>query len=272
MLRLSLSMLLTCTLIMLFSHPVSAQDQDNETLYVKIDYFKAAPGEVGEYESLEREIWKPLHEERYNRGIIKSWNFYQVMAGEPDVPYQYIAVNVFDDFGMIDYFDLEDIMQTVYPDKDPAALMEQTHASREVVRTEIWEINGKVLPDQATGVAGNYLTINYFDARGGSGEHVEMELDFWGRIHETRIDRDILNSWAMYTMVYPGGDARHYTYSTIDYYDSLQDMREPVGAALARIAHPDLSEEDIDEYFSRTGASRSLYKTELWKRIDSVGK
>jgi hypothetical protein len=271
MLRSSIRYLLTVSLILFLTLPVSAQNQDNETLYVKIDYFKAAPGAIGEYVSLEREIWKPLHEERYNRGIIRSWNFYQVMAGEPDVPYQYIAVNVFDDFGMIDYFDLEDIMNTVYPDKDPADLMKLTHASREVVRTEIWEINGKVLPEQATGVGGNYLTINFFDARGGSGEHVELELDFWGRIHETRIDKDILNSWAMYTMIYPGGDARHYTYITIDYYDSLQDMREPVGAALARTAHPDLSEEEIDEYFNRTEASRSPYKIELWTRIDSVG-
>lgn len=260
---------MTMVLIPLMSQYVHAGEGD--PLFVKIDYFKPAPGETGEYVSLERELWKPLHEERYNRGIIKSWNFYQVMAGEPDVPYQYIAVNVFDDFGMIDYFDLEDIMQTVYPDKDPGDLMKRTHASREVVRTEIWQINGKIIPEEATGVSGNYLTVNYFDSRGGSGEHMEMELDFWGRIHETRIEKDILNSWAMYTLLYPGGDARHYTYSTIDYYESLEDMREPVGAGIARIAHDGLSDEEIDNYFRRTGASRTLFKTELWKRLDYVG-
>jgi hypothetical protein len=249
----------------------SAFARQTETLYVKIDYFKPAPENMTAYEQLEREIWKPLHEERYNRGIIKSWNFYQVVAGEPDVPYRYVAVNVFDDFGMIDYFDLEDIMKSVYPDKNPDELMKKTHTSREVVRTEIWEINGKIIPESASRAHGNYLTINYFDARGGSGEHVEKELDFWGRIHETRIERDILNSWAMYTLLYPGGDARHYTYSTIDYYGALSDLREPVGQALAHIAHPDLSDDEISDYFSRTGESRTLYKTELWKRLETFG-
>lgn len=259
------------TLILTIFLTLALHAQDTETLYVKIDYFQPAPGAGSEYEKVERELWKPLHEERKNRGIIKSWNFYQVVAGEPDVPYQYIAVNVFDDFDMIDYFDLEDIINSVYPDKELAELMERTRSSREVVRTEIWEINGKIIPESASGISGNYLTINYFDSRGGSGEHEEMELDFWGRIHETRIDRNILNSWAMYTLLYPGGDARYYTYSTIDYYNSLVDMREPVGAPLARIAHPGLENDEIDDFFFRTGASRTLYKTELWKRLDSVG-
>lgn len=246
--------------------------QDTETLYVKIDYFMPAPGQAGEYEELELELWKPLHMERYERGIIKSWNLYQVVAGEPDAPYQYIAINVFDDFSKIDYFDLEDIMQSVYPDKNPAELMQRTRKSREVTNTEIWKITGKITGENTTGTSGNYLTVNYFDSRGGSGEHVEMELDFWGAIHETRIEQNILNSWSMYTMLFPGGDARYYTYGTIDYYNTLEDIMEPVGNALARIAHPDLNDESIEEFFDRTADARSVYKVELWKRLGSVGE
>jgi len=264
---------LTMTLFfsMLLLLPGSLEPPENETLYLKIDYFKATPGAQAEYLEVELDLWMPLHEERYNWGIIQSWNFYQVMAGEPDITYDFIAVNVFEDFDMIDYFDLEDIISMVYPDKEVRDVMEQTHQSREVIRTEIWEVNARILPDDATMPFGNYLTINYFDSREGSGEHVEMELGFWGPIHETRLEKNILNSWTMYTMLYPGGDARHYTYSTIDYYDSLSDLREPVGAALAAIAHPELTEDEIDNYFARTGDSRSLYKTELWKRLGSIG-
>lgn len=262
---LSLLILLTVSKFTAF-----AQDSD-QTLYLKVDYFKAEGSQISDYLEVEQEIWKTIHQERLDRGIILSWDFYSVVAGEPDVPYNYIAINVFDDFSMIDYFDLEDIMSDVYPDKDPGELMERTRASREVVRTEIWQVNGRIMDEVQTTPGGNYLTINYFDARGGSGEHVEMELDFWGRIHETRIDRDILNSWAMYTMIYPSGDAANYTYSTVDYYDELGDLREPVGLPLAGIAHPDLSEEELDDYFTRTAASRTVFKTELWRRIDHAG-
>jgi len=127
-----------------------------------------------------------------------------------------------------------------------------------------------VLPLGATMPGGNYITINFFDARFGSGEHAELELEFWGRIHELRIERNILNSWALYSLLYPVGDAIYYTYSTIDYYDEPGDLTQHVGMELARIAHPNMNDEDLANYFNRTGEARSLYKTELWRLIDSV--
>lgn len=261
----------TCLVIASQTSSTAYASAAEETLYLKVDYFHAAGSQMSEYLTLELDIWKELHRERYDKGIIRSWDFYSVFSGEPDAPYNFIAVNVFDDFSKIDYFDLESIIREVYPDKDPDALMERTRQAREVVRTEIWQVNGRIMDENQSTPGGDYLTINYFDARGGSGEHAEMELDFWGRIHETRIDRDILNSWAMYTLLYPGGDVRNYTYSTIDYYDRIGDLREPVGMTLARVAHPNLSDEQLDEMFTRTGASRTLYKTEVWKRLGSVG-
>lgn len=242
-----------------------------QTLYLKVDYFKAAGPQISEYLQVELDLWKPLHEERCNRGIIKSWDFYGVVAGEPDVPYNFIAVNVFDDFNKIDYFDLNDIIGSVYPEMDIAEMMKRTRASREVVRTEIWQVNRRIMDEGQQAPAGNYLAAKYFDTRKGSGEHMALELDFWGPIHETRINSDILDSWAMYTLLYPDGDTRHYTYWTVDYCDNLGDLQETVGMPLAKTAHPDLSEEEINDFFNRTGKSRTLFKTELWKRIDSVG-
>ena len=262
-----LSSLLT---IFFFADSALSQDENDETLYLKIDYYKAAGDQITRYLETELELWKPVHQERYNRGIIKSWDFYSVLTAAPDAPYNFITINVFDDFSMIDYYDLDNIIRSVYPDINTDEFMNQTRDSRDVVRSEIWEVNGRIMDDGQLAPGGNYLTINYFDARGGSGEHAEMELEFWGRIHETRIDRDILNSWAMYTLLYPGGDARHYTYSTIDYYDDLGDLREPVGMALARIAHPGLSDDELNDLFTRTGESRSQYSTELWKRIGFI--
>lgn len=260
----------TCTSLMLcllLSYSVQAQNDDS--YFLKIDYLKAKGPDITNYLELEKELWKSIHQERLERGIIKSWNLYGVVAAEPNANYNYIVVNLFDEFGKIDYYDLDDIITAVHPEMNIDDFMRQTRSSREVVRTEIWEINGSVMNGQTT-PGGKYLTKNYFDSRGGSGEHQEMELDFWGAIHEVRVENDILNSWAMYTLLYPTGDAQHYTYSTVDYYDELSDLREPVGMPLARIAHPDLSNDELDEYFSRTADSRSVYKTELWRLVESV--
>lgn len=255
----------------LYFAPLTFSQESDNSLYIKVDYMKASPENISSYLQVERELWKPIHEERYNQGIILGWSFYSVFVGEPDVPYNYIAVNFFDDFEKIDYYRLNDLVEEIYPDRDLGEFYQQTRASREVVRTEIWQVNEIIQSPEQILPKGNYITKNFFDSRGGSGEHEEMELGFWGGIHEVRVEKDILNSWAMFTLYYPAGDARHYTYSTVDYYDRLGDLTIGAGIDLARIAHPEMDDDEINNFFSRTGESRSLYKTEIWKKEDSVG-
>lgn len=114
---------------------------------------------------------------------------------------------------------------------------------------------------------GNYITKNFMDTRGSSGEHFTLELDFWRPIHHVRIERNILNSWAMYTLSKPGGASRKYNYSTIDYYDRMADVDGFDSRELAEIAHPDLSAQEISDWMNRTGPSRTAWKTELWRKV-----
>jgi len=249
--------------------PVDAQT--DEPKYMRVDYIdtrgKTDGGDT--FLKIEHELWKPIHIERLQQGIILYRGLYRVFAGGPDASYSYVVTTVFDDFGKLDDYRLDEIIAKVYPSDDPKEI-KYTKLTRSIVRTEIWQVNGAILPEGATMPGGKYATINFFDARDGSGEHADLEFGFWGRIHELRIDREILNSWAMYTLLYPEGDVRYYTYSTIDYYDELSDLRQPVGMELARIAHPDLTDDELSDFFTRTGDARTLYKTELWKLIDSV--
>jgi hypothetical protein len=248
----------------------TASEPPDGQLYMKIDYVKAPPGGGSEYIKIEREIWKPIHNERLRLGIISDRRIYKVIAGEPGSRYDYVITTVFNDFGEIDDYRLDAIISEIYPSDYADGIKRRIDSAREVVRSEIWQIDGSVLPPGATMPGGNYITINFFDARFGSGEHAELELEFWGRIHELRIERNILNSWALYSLLYPVGDAIYYTYSTIDYYDEPGDLTQHVGMELARIAHLNMNDEDLDNYFNRTGEARSLYKTELWRLIDSV--
>lgn len=271
--------LLASSLTLLPPSPASAESAPGESakdeppaLYLKVDYFKAASENIGEYLSVERELWKPIHEERLARGIILGWSLYSVFVGEPDAPYGHIAVNVFDDFDKIDYYGLDEIVAAVYPEKDLDAFYQRTRASREVVRTEIWKIDAAVA-DEAPGPLpiGSYLTKNFFDAREGSGEHLEMETVFWEPIHRLRLSRGWLRGWTMATLRYPGGDVRHYTYATLDHYERLGDLTIGAGVEIAAEAYPELSEEELLAEYDRTRAARRSYKTEVWKLLYSVG-
>jgi hypothetical protein len=250
---------------------ISAAAPPDDRHYMRIDYIKAVPGGGSNFIKLEREIWEPVHTERLRRGLISYRGLYHVIVGEPDAPYDYVVATFFNDFGKIDEYRLDEIISDVYPSDDPDGIVRHSESARDVVRTEIWQVEGMVLSEGETMPGGKYMTVNFFDARGGSGEHAELEFEFWGPIHELRIERKILNSWAMYTLLFPEGDVRNYTYSTMDYYDLLGDVRQSAGMELARSAHPDLNDEQLSDHFSRTGEARSLYKTELWKLIRSIG-
>lgn len=263
--------LLILLLIYLNITTVSFSQSDQQTLYLKVDYFFSSSEMIGEYLSVEQELWKPVHEERVRRGIILGWGFYSLFVGEPNAPYNYIAVNVFDDFDKIDYFGLGDIVSDIYPDKDLTLFYQQTRETREVVRTEIWRVNKTLQPDDSALPLGNYVTKNFFDSRSGNGHHLEMETDFWAGIHRTRIDENLINGWAMYTLYYPAGDVRLYTYSTVDFYERLGDLTTGAGLELARIAYPGLDDDELTGKFDRTSESRTLFKTEIWKLLDSAG-
>src|SRR5262245_35901123 len=64
-----------------------------------LDYQKPEPGKTSDYVRLERELWKPVHQDRVNKGKITSWKLYQVSwpNGE-DQEYDYVTMTEFANF------------------------------------------------------------------------------------------------------------------------------------------------------------------------------
>ncbi|MDX1531291.1 MAG: hypothetical protein R3362_07180, partial [Rhodothermales bacterium] len=91
--------------------------------------------------AVERDVWRPIHEERMRRGLLAGWSLYQVLFAPPDASYNYATVNVFTDFAQLDgaasEVEMAEIMAAAHPGADVDALMERTMASREIVHTEV---------------------------------------------------------------------------------------------------------------------------------------
>jgi hypothetical protein len=258
-------------LLFFFIQTVSIAQSSDTTYYLKVDYFKAQPDQISEYLHVEQELWKPIHQARVDEGIILGWTFYGVFAGEPDVPYNYIAVNVFDDFELIDYYQLGELVASVYPDLDLADFFDRTRSSREVVRTEIWKVEGMISRSGEPLPFGNYAITKFYDTRGGSGKSDTLEDDFWKPVHEIRVENETLDGWANYKLLYPQGEVRHYTYSTFEFHNNLGNLMVKPGIETAQEAHPGKSGDEIIGLFSKTHKARSLFKTEIWNLLDSVG-
>lgn len=272
-----------------FNSNLAAQNE-TPTLYMQVTYLFVDSENDANVRDLMTNEWATNQIERVERGEILDWNFYEALITGPFDSYNYVYITKTTDYAQLFY-------EPEVSDK----------ASRDirVLQNEIWVLQGAALPShegdrsdnvehddairisvptqnrsytsKVSGIGqngmlsnGNYITKNYMDTRGSSGEHRVLELDFWRQIHHVRINNGILDSWAMYTMSKPGGSSRLYNYSTIDYYDSLDDISGFDARALAEVAHPQLSGEQIDDFFNRTGPSRTAYKTELWRRIAST--
>lgn len=263
--------LLPLLLICLIAVPSEAQD-DAEFLYMKVDYMRATGPQMADYLEVEQEIWKPMHQERFNRGIILSWDFYAVFAGDQADSYNYIAVNVFDDFDKIDYYDLNTIAQQVYPDLDISELMEQTRASREVVRTEVWKVNKRLFKEGQTSPGGTYATTSFFKEMKDNGQIENTLLDFESEIHRKRIEQNTLNSWGLYTLLYPKGKSTPYTNILINYYDDMIDLIQPSGLYVAREVYSSHDDAGLEALLNQIERTRSVSKTEIWKRLDFIGR
>ncbi len=269
---LAMLVLLACPLALASAFSsASASAESERTVYLQIDYYSVQPGSAPAFVAMHEQFWLPVHEERIGDGKITGWSLYDALITGPTVDYDFVAITMTEEFGALYGADEPELLARVHAGRGADALVETMNEGYRIVHSEIWRMNGAALPDGADAPAGPYITKNYMDARGASGEHESMELDFWKPIHYVRIDQDILNSWVMYTKVKPGGSSIRYNYSTIDYYDRLSDVEGSVGMELARIAHPDLSDEELSDYFARTSASRRAYKTEMWREVLRAG-
>src|SRR5690625_3269513 len=196
----------------------SFAQQSSDHLYMKVDYFRATGPQMADYLEVEQEIWKPMHQERFNRGIILSWDFYAVFAGDQADDYSYIAVNVFDDFDKIDYYDLSSIASEVYPDMDLGALMRsgpqmagylegdeemlspmhRERFSRGIILR--WDVYAVFAGDQAddyiyiaVNVFDDFDKIDYYDLRSIASE-VYPDMDLGALMERTRASREVVRT------------------------------------------------------------------------------
>ena len=249
----------------------AALAQAPSPLYVVLDYMKVPAGEGDAYVQMEQEIWKPIHEERIRRGLITNWAVYGVWFAPPDVDYSYVTVNVVDDFGKLDAPYPEDLYATVHPRRDFDAMMKRTEAAREIVHTEVWQILDTAAPEGREAPDAPYVVVNYMQVpSGGGSDYVAAEREIWKPLHQARIDNGQMHGWNLYSLMLPSGSVMNYSYGTADFYDELADRAAPFPMDLLQQAHAGASQAELDAMMDRTPEVRTIYKTELWWRIDTT--
>jgi hypothetical protein len=109
--------------------------------YAVLDFMKVRDGMLDEYLKVEREDWKPLHQVLTNDGNRVGWMLWDYLVpGGTGSPYDFVTTMLFTDYGAIKAANDAEAYKRAHPTGDLAASVARTRRSRDVVRTEIWEV------------------------------------------------------------------------------------------------------------------------------------
>lgn len=109
--------------------------------YALIDFMRVEPGGEEAYLNLERDLIKPVHQERVKEGKIDSWGVYGLMLPSGiDYGYNYGTVNFFDSLIDLENPYPEDLITRVHEGADLSELTGKVYAARDLVRSELWEL------------------------------------------------------------------------------------------------------------------------------------
>jgi hypothetical protein len=109
--------------------------------YAVLDFMKVKEGMIDEYLKVEREDWKPLHQVLTKEGNRVGWALWDYLVpGGTGSPHDFVTTMLFNDYASIKAANDAEAYKRAHPNGDLAASVARTRKSRDVVRTEIWEV------------------------------------------------------------------------------------------------------------------------------------
>lgn len=219
----TLAVLIAC----LLPGTLIAQDQSTPTLYVSIDCMKTT---AANYESIETDIWQPMHQHLVDAGERNSWALYRVVYGDRSKCDYYTVTTFLGEDQLNAASDYGEAFAAAHPGKDLNKAMQQTWAAREQVATELW-----TLIDRTDLRPHRYAVVNRMYAEDPVA-YESMESEVFKAGHQALIDGGYRAGWAVYALVSPIGSSVPYNYGTVDLVDDLSPV--PMAEAMMA-ANPD---------------------------------
>ncbi len=258
-----------CSVVLLaffaFAIPKATFAQDTP-LYAVVEFMKTSPESEGTYVELETNVWKKLHQERINRGLIVGWYLYRVHYTASNDAYNYVTVTLVNDRSKLENYWGDIDPAKVLPDTDIDEAFEETLKSRDLVGSNLMYRMDKLLPEG--GPEFKYLQLDYMKVKQGhDGEYVNTEVNIWKPIHQQFINAGSRIGWSLWGRIFPSGYGLDFQYVTVNYFSDYAQ----IGTANYNDAYmkADLGM-SIDEITERTNKSRLLVKSELWEVVDKV--
>lgn len=249
--------------------PLSVSAQDQPAVFAIVDCMKVKPGSEDKYVDLEKNVWKPLHQERIKQGKIIGWILFRVLYTGTLDPYNYVTVTVFGNPANLEN-PWEGIDATkVLPGKDINKLMDETMKSRDLVKSSLLMREDFIYPESGM-VDYKYLQVDFMKVNpGNEGLYLDVEKNIWKPVHKEFIKAGSRVGWSLWSNTFPSGAGLDYQFTTVNYFADFSKIGMANYTDAFAKAHPG---KDINELSLKTGNSRILVKSELWEVVDRISK
>ncbi|MBK8504122.1 MAG: hypothetical protein IPL46_19080 [Saprospiraceae bacterium] len=235
------------------------------SMYVQFDYMKS---KSNNYPSIEKDIWKPIHEHRIRNRNLVFWGLYEVTyPSGTKREYDYVTINLYLGIEALEdgMRDVKDWIREVHQNADLIEIEKNTLDARDLVWSETFEILSQAFSPKQ--IPGQYVMANRMKVTPGREPAYEkMEKEIYLPAHKIAADQGLRINWHFLKRFAPRGTEYGYNYMTLDVYDHLHQMIQPLSEDVWHSAHPG---RDLNRFFAEIDVNnmRELTRGEVWKLV-----
>jgi hypothetical protein len=240
--------------------------QDNQGLYMKIDYLEIDLQELSAFQNDVESVLKPVNEARIEAGSMENWYLYRVLyPGSQNTDHNFVAVSICSE--LCNNESLSDHLDEFSEDDNSAEMLSDYYAIMTPNFSELWKINNSIEHEVDNGPA-KFLMLDYMNVSAGSEYTYQMMEDENAKpIHQFRIENGDMEGWELFQLILPRGQEYGYNFSTGNYYNDLRDVEFHFNEEVLRQSRPDA---DVAAFFQNVENVRDLVRSEVWELVTYV--
>ena len=225
---------------------------------------KVKQGDGGRYMNMEKEYWKPMHQELVSQGKILGWYLYRIQFSGDGDEYNYVTVTHYQGSKNFNAFNQE-LVAKAHPNKKWEDISKETGRGRVLAASRLlqWHLQS-FQEDQREPC--KYAVLHYMKSTPGFG-FFEQRRDYVKPAFDQAVQDGKMEGWGMWQMVFPSGADMPFNYVTADFYNDFDKIGN---AGMGAYILKQNGEQKGNEIMQKMGENRRMAKNELWQLIDYV--
>jgi hypothetical protein len=254
------------TLPLLFIFKTAQAQNNNQTVYVGVNYIKVTPGKGSVYNDLLRTYSRKINEDYFKAGKILGWYVnYVLMPTGSSAEYDMTIVTVTTDMSLLvdDTTSIRERFKKVLPGASDATIemiFDAYAGSRILVKKEIYSfVDGVNLSSNPS----KYTKVDFMKATPGKEtDYVKLEKEIFKPLHTEMVKKGSMDDWGFYALEMPNSSAGAYDYLTANFFTSLNQSN---GVNYNEIFKKVFPKMDMTAVWTQTNNARKMIRSEIWK-------